>query len=288
MDLRFSTTFDKARRKETYRRLGRLVRKGEQPEQLLALDEVRDRLRLFDQHYEGVKAIPVAQIVGTAGRAEDFDAAFLPRRLEMRDRWRAVEQAFPQGEFPPIVVYRVDDAYFVVDGHHRVAIAKRSGVEMIDAEVVTLKSRFPISPDVDLGRLIYLEQQRIFMEESGLERARPEAVIEFSRPTGYIRLLELVKVHGFHLMQEREVVLPPEEIAGDWYDRVYLPTIEATKREGIGGDDAGTPEADLFLWIWERRQAMDPERRGITLEETARTVGEEKGRRPRSSGIPKG
>lgn len=282
MDLRFSTTFDKARRKETYRRLGRLVRREEGDHALLALDEVRDRLRLFDQHYEGVQAIPVAQIVGTAGREEDFDQAFLPRRVDMRERWRSVEQAFPAGEFPPISVYRVNDAYFVSDGHHRVAIAKRSGVEMIDAEVTNLHSRFPISGDVDLGKLIFLEQQRIFMEGSGLDRARPEASIDFSRADGYIQLLELVKVHGYHLMQERKAVMPPDAIAGDWYDRVYLPSIEAIKKEGIDGAQAGATDGDLFLWIWERRRALDPERRGITLEETARTLQRSKGRRAKA------
>lgn len=284
MDLRFSTTFDKARRKETYRRLGRLVKREEKQQGLLALDEVRDRLRLFDQHYEGVRAIPVAQIVGTAGRAQDFDETFLPKRLDMRDRWRAVEQAFPEGQFPPISVYRVDDAYFVSDGHHRVAIAKRSGVEMIDAEVTTLESRFPISDDVDMGKLIHLEQQRIFMDESDLDRARPEALIEFSRADGYIQLLELVKVHGYHLMQERQEVIPPEEIAGDWYDRVYLPTVDALKQEALSGADSGATDGDLFLWIWERRRALDPERRGITLEETARSVQRVKGSRARPFG----
>lgn len=283
MDLRFSTTFDKARRKETYRRLGRLVKRDEGEGRLLALDEVRDRLRLFDQHYEGVRPIPVAQIVGTAGRAEDFDQAFLPKRVDMRDRWRSVEQAFPEGEFPPISVYKVDDAYFVADGHHRVAIAKRSAVEMIDAEVTALDSRFPITGDMDMEKLIFLEQQRIFTEESGLERARPEAFIEFSRADGYIQLLELVKVHGYHLMQERNLVLSPHEIAGDWYDRVYLPTVEAIKDEGAGGDESGATDGDLFLWIWERRRALDPERRGITLEEAARSVQGSKNRRTKTS-----
>lgn len=272
MDLRFSTTFDKARRKETYRRLGSLVRRDESRRELLGLDEVRDRLRLFDQHYEGIMPVPVSQIVGTAGRPEDFAEDFLPKRLDMRERWRTVEQAYPEGEFPPIVVYRVDEAYFVVDGHHRVAIAKRTGVEMIDAEVTALHSRFPIAADVDVSHLIFLEQRRIFMEESGLDRARPEAFIEFSRPDGYIQLLELVKVHGYHLMQERKEVLTPDEIAGDWFDRVYLPTIDAIKREGLIDDFGGATEGDLFLWIWERRRALHPERGGITLEETARVV----------------
>lgn len=279
MDLRFSTHFDRAKRKETYRRLGRLVRGASEAEgRLLDLDEVQDRLRLFDQHYEGVSAIPVAQIVGTAGRAEDFDQQFLPRRTGMKERWRTVEQTFPQGEFPPIVVYQVDDAYFVVDGHHRVAIAKRMGVEMIDAEVTALQSRYPISRDIDIGKLIFLEQRRILMEESGLDRSRPEAMFEFSRPDGYVQLLELIKIHGYHLMQERGEVLQASEISGDWYDRVYLPTLGAIRREGLAGEFAGATEGDLFLWIWERRRALNPTHRGMTLEDVAKEVPQKRSR----------
>jgi hypothetical protein len=273
MDLRFSTHFDRAKRKETYRRLARLVRRAEDVEgRLLDLDDVQYRLRIFDQHYDGVRPIPVAQIVGTAGRADDFDEEFLPRRPEMRDRWRTVEQMFPQGEFPPIVVYQVDRAYFVVDGHHRVAIAKRMGVEMIDAEVTVLRTRHPLPPDIDVRKLIFLEQRRILMDDSGLDRSRPEVTIDFSRPDGYVQLLELIKVHGYHLMQERGEVIPPPDISGDWYDRVYFPTIAAIQREGLAGEFAGATEGDLFLWIWERRRALNPTRRGMTLQDAAREV----------------
>jgi hypothetical protein len=273
MDLRFSTHFDRAKRKETYRRLARLVRRAEDVEgRLLDLDDVQYRLRIFDQHYDGVRPIPVAQIVGTAGRADDFDEEFLPRRPEMRDRWRTVEQMFPQGEFPPIVVYQVDGAYFVVDGHHRVAIAKRMGVEMIDAEVTVLRTRHPLPPDIDVRKLIFLEQRRILMDDSGLDRSRPEVTIDFSRPDGYVQLLELIKVHGYHLMQERGEVIPPPDVSGDWYDRVYFPTIAAIQREGLAGEFAGATEGDLFLWIWERRRALNPTRRGMTLQDAAREV----------------
>jgi hypothetical protein len=285
MDLRFSSHFDKAKRKETYGRLGRLVRGAAEEEgRLLDLEEVQDRLRLFDQHYEGMRAIPVAQIVGTAGRAEDFDQQFLPRRPEMKDRWRSVEQTYPQGEFPPIIVYQVSDAYFVVDGHHRVAIAKRMGVEMIDAEVTVLETRQPIPSDIDIGKLIFLEQRRILMDESGLDRSRPEASIDFTRPGGYVQLLELIKVHGYHLMQERGEVLRPEEISGDWFDRVYLPTVAGIQREGLAGEFAGATEGDLFLWIWERRRALNPTRRGMTLEDAVKEVPQKRSRLRKQGG----
>lgn len=37
---------------------------------------------------------------------------------------------------PPIIVYKVGNEYYVLDGNHRVAIAKELGIEFIDAEVI--------------------------------------------------------------------------------------------------------------------------------------------------------
>jgi hypothetical protein len=84
-----------------------------------------------------------------------------------------VERDFAEGEFPPISVFELDGSYFVVDGHHRVAVARQRGVQYIDAEVTRLRSRWPLPSDADLGRIFMEEQRRLFMEESGLERARP-------------------------------------------------------------------------------------------------------------------
>ena len=65
-------------------------------------------------------------------RGGDFDRDFQPRRPDVRERWRRVERAFPEAGFPPIVVYQLGDAYFVIDGHHRVAIARQD--EYSDSE----------------------------------------------------------------------------------------------------------------------------------------------------------
>jgi hypothetical protein len=253
------SSFGKARRREAYRRLSQIAGRG-RSRPLLSLDEVSRRLRAFEQTYVGVRPIRVADVVGTVSRVEDFDRDFLPKRSKIQERWRSVEGSFPEGDFPPIVVYELDGRYFVVDGHHRVAIARQRGIEFIDAEITRLRSRTKLPPDADIGAIIMAEQERRFGEESGLERARPVATIEFSRPQGYIELLEHIKIHGFHLMMERAEALSVEEIAGDWYDRVYLPTVEAIHREGLTELWPKATDADLFLWVGQRRRELFPER----------------------------
>lgn len=267
------STFEKARRKQRSRRLGGLV-KQEDTQELLPLGEVTSRLRLFQQSYVGIKEISIDKIVGTVDRGRDFDRDLLPRRPELADRWKRVEQAFPRGGFPPIVVYEVNDSYFVVDGHHRVAIAKQRGATRIQAEVTRVKTRYPLPPDADLGRLIALEQERVFMEESGLERARPEARIDLTRPYGYQQLLEQVKVHGYNLMQERGEVLSPEGVAADWYDGVYVPTVEVIRGERLTDLIPQARTGDLYLWVHERRRELVPERGGVSIDETVREAKE--------------
>lgn len=269
------STFEKARRKEAYGRFSRLVRR-EADTTLVPLDELQQRLRMFEQSYVGIRPIPVDAIVGSADRASDFDDKFLPKTSRARDRWKNLERRFPAGDFPPIVVYQVDESYFVVDGHHRVAIAKSKGLATIDAEITRLRTRFPIPRGLDMGLLIRLEQQRFFLAESGLERARPEAGIEFSRPPGYIELLELVKLHGYNLINERRELIPIEEVAADWYDRIYLPTVEAIRREGLLDAFPNTTEADQFLWIYQRWRHLYPEHGPVSLEDTVQSQSAQK------------
>jgi hypothetical protein len=275
-----TSTFDKAMRKRARRKLATRL-KDEDTQELLPLPEVTRRLRQFEQHHVGIQPIPIRRIVGTVDRSRDFDREFLPRSPQIEDRWKRVERAFPDGTFPPIVVYEVDGSYFLEDGHHRVAIAKQRGAEFIDAEITQLRTRSPLPPEADIGLLIHIEQERLFRDESGLREARPEASITLTRPHGYLELLELVRVHGYHLMKERGEVISDAEIAGDWYDRVYLPVMEAAREASLAELFTGT-DGDLFLWLHHHRLALYPERGGISNEEVARLAREEvQGRRRR-------
>jgi hypothetical protein len=266
--LPINTTFDRARLKQVYQRLARAVKRCDN--ELIPLDRLRETIRLFEQTYAGVQPIPVSRIVGTASRREEFSDDFLPSRADVRDRWMILERAFPDGEFPPIVVYQLGDSYFVVDGHHRVAISKQRKIEFIDAEVTVLKPRFEVPPGADIGRLIHAEQHQRFMEESGLERVMPEAEIELTAPHEYVELLELIKVHAYHMSCERNEVVQVEDAAGDFYDRIYLPTVDAIKQEQLDEEFTDKTMADLFLLVYERRRALFPERGSMDLTDVVR------------------
>jgi hypothetical protein len=270
-----ATTFDRARRRRTYRRLAGLVGRRRRESDLLPLEEATRRLRPFARRHLGLQAIPVAQIVGTDSRGSDFDRDFLPRRQEIGPRWREVERAFPEGGFPPIVVNKLGDAYFIIDGHHRVAIARQRGIATIDAEVTELTARWQLPADADLVELIHAEQERIFMEESGLGSAQPDAHIRFSKPVGYLELTENVQIHGYHLMLKAERALSPAEIAADWYDHVFLPASEAIRLEQLQDLYPGVTVADFFLCVFYRRRELYPEIGCVPLEETAKRMAQD-------------
>ncbi len=275
-----SATFGRARRRSAYRRLGRVVARSQRRDELLPLDEVTKRLRPFARRYVGLRPIPVANVVGTDSRVRDFDRGFLPRRPDIGERWRRVEHAFPDGAFPPIVVYQLGDAYFVIDGHHRVAIARQRGMEMIDAEVTELSAQWHLPADADIVEIIHAEQERIFLEESGLGEARPGLSIRFGRPAGYIELLENVQIHGYHLMLAAGHVLPPVDIAADWYETVFLPAIEAIQAEGLDEQYGDATEPELFLAVYHRRRDLFPDCGCPPLQETAGRMSAD-GKKPR-------
>jgi hypothetical protein len=215
-------------------------------------------------------------------RTRDLDRDLLPRRPGVARKWRGVERAFPEGGFPPIATYQVGQSYFIIDGHYRVAVAKQRGATRIEAEVIRLVTRMPLPPDADIPLLIHLEQQRRFLEESGLASARPDIRIECSRPSGYLLLLDRVRVHGFHLLMERGAPIPPEEIAADWYDWLYRPVVDAFQAEGFLDLFPESLEGDLFLWAHERLREALPERGGVSIEDVVHDVSEEAARRLRA------
>jgi len=89
-----------------------------------------------DQHYLGLRTVPLASIIGSEGRCRDFDAGFNPRQSATLERWLSVYSAIYQGiSLPPVSLIEIRGAYFVRDGHHRISVARTLGKVDLDAEV---------------------------------------------------------------------------------------------------------------------------------------------------------
>jgi hypothetical protein len=253
--------------------------RGGGQETLLPLGEITRRLEILGQSYIGVRPIEIERIVGSVDRTVDFDRRFRPRRRNMAARLRSLGRAFSeasQAAFPPISVYEAGGAYFVVDGHHRVALARERGMTHLDAEITALRTSFEIGPDVDVRQLIHTEQLRRFIRESGLEEARPDAPIQLSRPNRYGELLELVKSHAFDVALREGRLVSPAEAAGDWYDTVYLPCVAAARVVDLQGRHSHKTDTDIFMWVYDKLRQLrvtDPDAGFEEAAEVARTEG---------------
>jgi hypothetical protein len=219
---------------------------------LLPFDEVRQRLPFRGQHYLGLKEVPVNKIVGSMGRYLDFDRAFLPIQKRTKDRWVNIDIAhLSQLTLPAVELYKMGDIYFVKDGNHRVSVARERGQEFVDAFVTEIVIPVPLTSDLSLGDLdLKLEYAR-FIEQTGLNRMRGEAVLESSVAGQYSRLLEHISVHRWFLGEQRSAEVPYSEAVTSWYDSVYQPLAAVLREYNLVKEFPGITETDLYVWVME-------------------------------------
>jgi hypothetical protein len=101
------------------------------------LAQLRSDAGAHDQHYAGLKAVPIEQIKGTEEQAPAFDRHFHPIGDRPRQRWLRVAEARLAGKpLPPVQLVQVGEQYYVRDGHHRISVAQALGEAFIEAEIV--------------------------------------------------------------------------------------------------------------------------------------------------------
>ena len=281
MSVRADDAFTQARRRGLFRRVLEFFR-GTQPESLLSFDEVRAKLKVRGQHYAGLQTIPLDSIAGSVGRYQEFNRAFLPAQEFIRERWKRVyEVAHSLEGFPPIDVYQIGDVYFVRDGHHRVSVLKELGATTIEATVTVLDTPIPLSADVDDLDLELKGEYATFLEETGLDALRPDQRIEFTLPGQYQKLYEHIAVHRYYLGQREQREIPYDEAVARWYDEVYYPTVRVIAEEQVLGAFPERTEADLYLWIIEKRHYLhEQEHQEVSLEQAATEFSREYGSGP--------
>ena len=139
--------FTRARRRARLRALGARIRREHTPNRLLSFDDVRRELAANNRLYRGTRVVEVNEIIGSVGRWRDFDRSFLPARASVGHKWKRIDRAFQRSEdMPPVELYEIGDAYFVVDGHHRVSVARYHDVPTLEASVAEFYPSRPAAP----------------------------------------------------------------------------------------------------------------------------------------------
>ena len=272
--------FRQARRQAAVQDLmGRL---SGRPNELLAYDNIRRQLRATNLHSTGLHDIPLQSIVGSVGRAKDFTRSFLPLNDSYEQRWARVKQAVNDAAgVPPIEVYKMGGAYFVIDGNHRVSVARQMGLLTIAAHVTEVDTRVPLSPDDNPEEIICKTRYADFLERTDLDKLRPDADLLMTFCGSYRLLEEHIEVHRYFLGLDWQRDVGWEEAVVSWYDNIYLPVVALIRERGLLHEFPGRTETDLYVILAEYRAELE-ESLGWTVgaESVANQLAGSKSQRP--------
>jgi hypothetical protein len=209
-----------------------------------------------------------------------FDAA--RRTALIRERWEQIENlAEGSAGFRPVELYKVGEAYFVVDGHHRVSVVRSLAAPTIEARVQEFQTSVPLGPDDSAEEIVRKQGLADFLEATGLEATDDESY-RVSLPYSYQKLLEHICVHGYYLGIENDRPLDWREAVASWRDTVFRPTVDSIRRHDLMKAFPDRTETDLYLYLMDnlhylREQygsaAPEPDQAACELKRTQAEMG---------------
>ncbi|AEF40945.1 ParB/RepB/Spo0J family partition protein [Hoyosella subflava] len=240
---------------------------------ILPFDEVVSALGRREERQVGLRVIDVDDIVGSVDRTRDFDHRFRPTTSRTRERWERLAVAQRRGEaIPPIDVYQVGNMYFVVDGHHRVSIARAVGMKNIEAYVTEIRTKLSPEGVHRRGDIVKKDLRRLFVERVPL--AQPDrGKVKVTDPWDYPKLAEAVEAWGFRYMQQQHAFFDRQTIAKRWFDEEYTQIVEMGRDCGVHMDKT---DAELYMWLTNERYRMIRSHRwdeNVARELVAKSMG---------------
>jgi len=216
----------------------------------------------FASRERGVQTVKVSQITGSVGRYQDFDEQFRFKSALPSERFTTILEAMRCGTaLPPVKLYQIKDEYYVLDGNHRVAAAKKLHHDEILATIIEF-----IPSTETLDNVLYKEMMA-FCDRTGLPRS-----IKLTEVGQYDNLLDQIDEHYGYL---KKTALTEEKsltsitfgaASRDWYKTIYQPFCSIIRRGNIVENFPARTLADLYVYIsvghWKRKR---PAQYGIGL-----------------------
>jgi len=195
----------------------------------------------------GIRTVEVARIVGSVDRCQELGADFRPplrrRRRQDEERFVRVQRAMlAEVQMPVIELYKLGFGYYVLDGHHRVAVAIEHGQIEIEAHVVEYVS------------VTDAEAPERFAARRAFERATSLTEVGAYHADSYTMLLEAIE----RFRQEQK--LDDLQLAARrWYADVFRPLWQTIRGRQLTAAFPSYRSADLIARVaaWRATQAPD-------------------------------
>lgn len=259
------TDWDKARRKVLYRDVVCMIKRCSVD--LLNFADVQKDLSLHQKKNIGLQFVLLENIRGSVGRFDDFNAAFMPRKDFMRDRWQQVEVAMLEGKTPPVDLYKVGDDYYVVDGNHRVSVARARGLETIEAYVTD----FILPAEKETTELddMFIETERSeFLEKIGSSNTSLADDIVVTCAGCYEVISDQVEEYHRGRAFLKDVPYPFEQAFKDWHKEIYTPSILSIQENDLLSRFPDRTPADLYVWATQNKEELEDLEGGSESAET--------------------
>lgn len=187
--------------------------------------------------------VPLATIVGSAARRDDFDADFTLVNKALEARQRQVREAFAEGRFPPpLELVRLGELYFVQDGHHRVSVARSLGWDSLPASVMRVCTVAYAMYCLRAAHLDSKAAERRFLERIPLPHdVRRDLWLD--RPADWVRLTEAAEAWAYR-RRGATGDINGHDLAGAWWEQEVLPVLRRLRR-----DDVGMGLRDVQLYV---------------------------------------
>lgn len=241
---------------------------------LIPFEEVKEKLDLWFVTDIGIQTVRLDAIIGSQGRYQNFTRHFFPKDESLRNRWKDIDGVLASGKtLPPVTLYKVCEAYFVKDGHHRISVARAKKQDAIEAKIYEYDCDVSLDDKTDIKQLAILETYHKFLKETGLKKQRK---VDFHVTVlgGYTFLMEHIQRHGFYMSEQENRRIPMEEAARSWYDKIYAPLVDLIAKNGIMASFPHRTETDFYIWIvnYRKKQRREMINEDILQEDEAKSL----------------
>lgn len=202
----------------------------------MRLDDALEALgedRLDEQR---MAEVCLADIVGTVNRGNDFDHEFRLVNTNLQARWQRLACSISAGvEPPPVDLIQLGELYFVVDGHHRISVARWLGRSGIRARIQPICTIAYATCCLRSMHLPVKEAERRFLERVPLAW-RVRQGLWLNEPGAWNRLADSAEAWGFRQALHGRTMTDRCEFAGAWWHEEVVPVLKMLRAAGVGAD----------------------------------------------------